>query len=180
MVNTDDTVVIGKVAGTYNSVARPADTVETPGNLRTNGLTRAGSETGTSQSPGISGDIFAGLVTRRINSTDNTDGSVVARTDNITLIRDGTIAGLRISFTASTGRTLHCMGVDSTGASVNARVVIPAGTGTMNVYSDAQNVEFAQCSFGNTSNQIHLTQVTLQRRQGSSYWIGTVTSTFNQ
>lgn len=50
VVNFNDTIVIGKVAGNYvvNGVSsmRPADMVQIPGNQRTIGLARAGSETG--------------------------------------------------------------------------------------------------------------------------------------
>lgn len=43
-VGTSDTIVIGKTAGTYDSVARPADTVQIPGNLNLLGtLTANGS-----------------------------------------------------------------------------------------------------------------------------------------
>lgn len=37
IVSTSDTIVLGKVAGTYNGEARPADTVQIPGNLTVNG-----------------------------------------------------------------------------------------------------------------------------------------------
>jgi Chaperone of endosialidase len=37
VVNTSDTIVLGKVAGTYNGVARPADTVQIPGDLNVAG-----------------------------------------------------------------------------------------------------------------------------------------------
>lgn len=43
-VGSSDTIVLGKVAGTYDSVARPADTVQIPGNLNLAGtLTANGS-----------------------------------------------------------------------------------------------------------------------------------------
>lgn len=37
IVSTNDTIVLGKVAGIYDSVARPADTVQIPGNLNVAG-----------------------------------------------------------------------------------------------------------------------------------------------
>lgn len=37
VVNANDTIVLGKTAGTYNGVARPADTVRIPGNLSVSG-----------------------------------------------------------------------------------------------------------------------------------------------
>ena len=37
IVLSSDTIVLGKAAGTYNGVARPADTVQIPGNLNVSG-----------------------------------------------------------------------------------------------------------------------------------------------
>jgi hypothetical protein len=41
VVNANDTIVLGKVAGTYGGAARPADTVQIPGNLTVNGTLSA-------------------------------------------------------------------------------------------------------------------------------------------
>ena len=41
IVGASDTIVLGKVAGTYNAVARPADTVQIPGNLNIVGTLNA-------------------------------------------------------------------------------------------------------------------------------------------
>src|SRR5207247_5250522 len=44
VVGANDTIVIGKVAGTYDTVSRPADTVQIPGTLSVTGnLTANGS-----------------------------------------------------------------------------------------------------------------------------------------
>jgi hypothetical protein len=42
ITNASDTIVLGKVAGTYDGVARPADTVQIPGILSTNNVFKPG------------------------------------------------------------------------------------------------------------------------------------------
>lgn len=158
-------------------IGRNTDTVRIPG------TTRVGLETGSTQLPAVNATGgYTGLITRRVNSNVVTAGQIIARTDNMTLERDGSAGGLQISYTAvATNRSLLCMGVTSTGATLNARIIIPnAAAGTSVVYTNAQSVEFIQCSFGDPYNLNHLTQVTFQRYQSDSYWVGTVTSTFNQ
>ena len=152
------------------------------GQIRTNNLLRVGSETGTTNIPGEFITGFGGLVIRRTESR-NLNG-VIARTDVLQLGRDGTAAGLWIYYSAAltSPQTVHCTGVNSSGATVNSRRMLPVGTpsGGIQIYSDAQNLEYVQCSFGDTFNDKHVTQVVLQRYQNDNYWIGTVTSTYNQ
>ncbi|MGI8639173.1 MAG: hypothetical protein ACR2MG_04395 [Pyrinomonadaceae bacterium] len=152
------------------------------GQIRTGNMLRVGSETGTTNVPGEFITGFGGLVIRRIESR-NLNG-VIARTDVLQLGRDGTAAGLWIYYSAAltSPQTVHCTGVNSSGATVNSRRMLPVGTpsGGIQIYSDAQNLEYVQCSFGDTFNDKHVTQVVLQRYQNDSYWIGTVTSTYNQ
>jgi hypothetical protein len=123
---------------------------------------------------------------RHINSTSNATGQVLARTDKLRLERDGTNGGLRIAWdgnsNTSTNSTVNCMGINSAGASVNryiAPVVTPDSGGTAQVYTDAQNVVYATCSFGDSYNNRHITQVLLQRLPGDNFWAGTVISTFD-
>lgn len=157
-------------------------------NLRTNGLVRSGSETGTSnvpQIPLVSGP-YNGLVTRRINTGTATAGTIVARTNILRLERDGTAGGWRIANDASSGsgeenQSVHCLAVNASGGVVAARLQpVISTTGTTPLFTNAQNIEFMQCSFGNAYAPGHLTQVTLQRYGGDFYWTGTLTSTFNQ
>ena len=156
-------------------------------NLRTSSLTRAGNETGTSQTPQIEPFIgtYDGLVTRRINTPDKTAGQVAARTNVLRLERDGTNGGWRIANDALPGaesrQSVHCLGVNNAGAVITARIqLIGNVAGTTVLYTDAQNIEYMQCSFGNTYNIGHQTQIVVQRYTGDNYWGGTVTSTFNQ
>lgn len=151
------------------------------GNVRNNGMFRGGNETGTSETPAIGGETYNGLVTRRVNSIISTAGRVIARTDTITFERTGSDGGFRVSYTAGGSRTVHCLGVSSTGAVIGSRIVIPQSAGTSQVYTDAQDIEYLQCSFGSTfNNNSHVTQITLERFRGDSFWVGTVTSTVNQ
>jgi hypothetical protein len=140
--------------------------------VRVPGMTRLGSETGTSEAPA-----YNGLVVRRINSYTPSAGSVVARTDFMTLERDGTWGGFRITATGS--GDVRCMGVNSSAVSVNKVLNIP-GAGTTAVYADADNIVFFHCSVGYDWGGGHQTQVSLSRSTGDYYWIGTVTSTYNQ
>ncbi len=156
-------------------------------NLRTNGLIRAGNETGTSETPQFESSIgtYNGLITRRINTTDETAGQVAARTNVLRLERDGSFGGWRIANDVLTGmesrQTVHCLGVNNAGAVIAARIQFGSGAaGTTVLYTNAQNIEYMQCSFGNTYNTGHQTQVVVQRFTADRYWVGTVTSTFNQ
>lgn len=78
--------------------------------------------------------------------------------------------------------TVNCMGMNSSGAPVNryGAAAFLGDAGTLQVFTDAQAVVYATCSFGNSSNAQHVTQVTLQRRDGDYSWVGTVTSSYNQ
>ncbi|HXJ58234.1 MAG TPA: hypothetical protein VNU68_16380 [Verrucomicrobiae bacterium] len=147
------------------------------GDTRMTGLVRAGSEVGTDEPPDH------GLVTRRIRSTTVADGSVVARTDILTLERDGTRGGWRIRYPAArTFLHIACMGVSSSGETANftSSVITPDTPGAVTVYSDAQSVVFFRCSFGNGLEPGQLTEVSLTRFPGSIVWSGSLSSTYNQ
>ncbi len=151
---------------------------------RVTGLLRVGSETGTSEAPNQSG-----LVVRRINSLSFTTNSVVAiarnngNTANVSLMRDGTAGGFVVRYPASPGNvTIACMGIDSSGASKNfyTSLANPGTAGAVQIYTNSQNIVSFQCTFGNTYNAGHVTQVMLSRYVTDSFWVGTVTSTYNQ
>ena len=156
----------------------PTALLDVSGSARARGLLRSGSESGTDQAPSP-----AGLVVRRINSTLSGYGYVVARTDYLTLERDGTSGGFQIRYSSSPGpTTIACMGMDSAGAQVNFYTAItPGSAGTLPLYSNGQNIVHFECTFGRTydSGQ-HLTQVTLSRFASDNYWSGTLISTYNQ
>lgn len=159
----------------------PTASINISGNIRTSNLIRTGSETGTSETPSNASGGYSGLILRRINSGSPTAGLVVARTDVLMLQRDGTDAGWRIAFPANAGpQTAHCIGITGSNTVVSARLRSLSVAGALVVFTNAQNVEFMQCSFGALFSNGHLTQVTLQRDFGDYVWAGTLTSTFNQ
>ena len=155
------------------------------GSAQIAGLLRSGAENGTAESPSP-----AGLVIRRINSTAQTSNSIVALSringnlTNVTLIRDGTLAGFQIQYpAAAAGRlTIAAMGIDSTGAQKNfyTSITAPAVAGVVQVYTNTQNIVHFECSFGDPFANTHLTQVTLTRYSTDYFWNGTVISTLNQ
>ena len=93
-------------------------------------------------------------------------------------------AGLRIAWdpdTASSANTVNCMGINSGGAAVNHySAPVTGSVGTVPVFTNDEDVVYATCSFGNSYNNRHVTQVTLQRKSGDAFWVGSVISTFNQ
>src|SRR5206468_11403328 len=101
--------------------------------LRVRGPLRIGSETGTSETPNP-----AGLVIRRINSTDRHTNQVVARTDRLTLERDGTSGGFLIRYPATPGFiTIACLGINSTGGPENCYTTLDhPGTGVISHVHD--------------------------------------------
>jgi hypothetical protein len=161
-----------------------ANGAQIAGNAQVTGLLRSGSETGTTEAPNPTG-----MVVRRINSFQTTSNTVVAAARAtgglpITLVRDGTSAGFQIQYPASPGNlTIACMGIDSTGTPRNfyTSITSPATAGTVQIYSNALNLEHFECTFGITYNAgQHLTQVTLSRFGADFYWAGTLMSTYNQ
>lgn len=174
-----DTNDVLTVVGTNVGIGTisPSAPLHVAGDTRVEGVTRAGSETGTAQTPD------KGIMTRRVRSTFTAAGGVVARTDKLTLERDGSNGGWRIANVAFPGiTTIAFTGITSAGATVNfvTSFFNPAAAGTTTVFTDAQNVVSLRGSFGDSYSVIHMTEVSLTRYPGDSYWTGTLTSTFNQ
>jgi hypothetical protein len=151
------------------------------GTLSTLGIVDVGSWAGTTDLPDVVTDPngYTGLVVRRINSFTSVAGSVVARTDDLLLERDGTSGGMRITFTGAGTRALRCLVITDPGAVVSAVALNITLAGSLAVGTSG-NV-YLSCMFGDLAGQGHHTEVTIQR-QGltSSTWIGTLASTFNQ
>jgi hypothetical protein len=143
------------------------------------GLLRSGIGTSNSEPPSPDG-----LVLRRINSINPTAGLVVARTDNLTLERDGSNGGFLLRYPAVPGQlTISAMGIDSTGTSKNFYTFLnnPGTAGTVQVYTNSQNVVHFECTFGTTYIAgRHLTKVTLSRYGTDYFWSGDLVSTYNQ
>ncbi len=173
------------------SAAAQAASMFVSGTVRTSGMTREGSEAGTGEPPRVDGFAggFNGLISRRINSTTIALGSVVARTDMLTLERAGTIAGFRLvkTGTGNLRQTLVCQGVTGAGSPLNKVIDVAAGiaTGTpFSVYTDADDAVMMSCVFGGMDTSInaigHHTTVTIARTNTGLIWFGTLTSTYNQ
>jgi hypothetical protein len=126
----------------------------------------------------------AGLIHRRLQSLSTTNGDVVALCDGgIKLIRDGSDGGFKIAYDAGAPRFVVALaGLNSSGTAVNkyATVTSTNSAGTVTLFTDAQNVVFFHCTFGDTYLAGHVTEVTLTRDSSDYYWIGTVSSSFNQ
>jgi hypothetical protein len=141
------------------------------------GVTRFGSGIGTSQAPD------KGLILRRVRSTVNTEGQIVAATDKLTFVRDGSNAGFKIINTDNPGNsTIAFTGVTSSNTTINTvfSMVGSSAAGTNTVFTDAQDIIYLRGSFGDSYNVGHLTEISLTRYPGDFYWTGTITSTFNQ
>lgn len=154
--------------------------------LHVDGRVRMGSETGTSQSP-QNGFAFTygGLVTRRVYSSSNAAGQIVARDDTLRLERDGTAGGLIMIWGPTSNAILNCNGYAVTAAGVVLPIrqtgINQFGGGTRQIALDADQVVSVHATFGNFHNGQHTTTVTLNRSlPTSSVWVGTVTSTFDQ
>jgi hypothetical protein len=144
------------------------------------GVIQEGIETGTSEAPNP-----AGLVRRRINSTFSNPGEVVARTNELTLERDGTNGGflIRNFVTTTSYTTIAIMGVTTAGASFTRYYPITTNQapGTLQIITNADNVGHFECTFGITySSGRHLTRVFLTRYPNDNYWSGDVVTTFDQ
>jgi trimeric autotransporter adhesin len=145
--------------------------------LHVAGPVQIGSGTGTFETPDKA------LIFRRLRSMDYTTGRVVARTDKLTLERDGTSAGFRIVNVASPGpTTIAATGLTGAGATVNFVTTLSgaASAGITAVFTNAQNVVSFRCTFGDSYGPGELTEVSLTRYGSDYFWMGTVNSTFNQ
>ena len=141
--------------------------------------------------PGAAAPVYPagsdGLVVRRVASTSQINGSVVARTDTVTLTRNNTAAGLTLNWVASPGNiTINCIGLttNNTQAIFRATLPNPTSAGVTNVFTDAQKVVHYDISFGNVFNSGHTCHAVLDRYDdgttSDNYITGTLTSTYNQ
>jgi hypothetical protein len=148
--------------------------------LRQTGMVRLGSETGAAD-PGYPDP--NGMVVRRVASLFSTASNIVARTDVLTLERDGSNGGLLIRWSASPGFcAVSATGVTTAGAVLGFHYAIsdPVSTGTATVFNNAQSVAHYDIAFGNTYVEWHTTHVVLDRYDNDNYIVGTVTSSYNQ
>jgi hypothetical protein len=150
------------------------------GNFDLLGLMRQGSEIGTAEPAG------RGIIIRRIQSTNSAAGSIVARTDTVTLERDGTLGGWRIVTAPNAGNVVvSAIAVNANDQVFAKNIVIgpspyPAATNTL--FFDNQYIISLRCSFGSPYDLGHHTEVSIIRtpNQGSPSWVGTLMSSYNQ
>lgn len=178
--NVADTLVARDALGDFNAGLIHVQGVDVTGYIR------SGSETGTSEPPFVPAE--GGLILRRFDSSVMTSGSIVARTDSCTLVRDGTAAGLRINYTNSNEKlSFNAIGLSFYGTNVNFRsTVISSASGFVQLFNNAQRVVHAQISFGDVygAGGAQVTQVVMDRFDSAAendfYLTGTITSTYNQ
>ncbi len=170
---------------TFSGAQTFSANVTATASLRLNGLLRAGSEAGAafpSYPPNPDGS--TGLVIRRIVSTTSVSNSVVARTDQLTLVRDGTASGLNIVFAGGAIWTINATGITRTG-NVVTRVLSTFSPPLWTVvFSDSQKVVHYDISFGDIYDDSHTCHVVLDRYDDGTvsdyFMVGTLTSTYNQ
>jgi hypothetical protein len=164
-----------------NSAAPQNGSIHIDGQVRTSGMLRTGSETGTFERPEYGLPSYEGLVVRRAVSSSASAGLVIARTDGLRLERDGTMGGLRVAWNATRGGTIACMGLTQAGEPVGNFSRVGGSTpGTFQVFTDSQNVVYYSCSFGQENEIGDVTEVTMARDPGFKSWVGTLTSSVNQ
>lgn len=125
---------------------------------------------------------------RRLQSTNSAVGSVVARTDTLTLERDGTLRGWRIVNTANPGQvTIAAIGLGADNRQNWKTIILanPTMPGTNALLSDADvstALVHLHCTFGNSFDVGHQTEVSLSCSPDdySPNWVGTVISSYNQ
>jgi hypothetical protein len=174
----NDQYLIRAAGGVGIGTATPVMQLHVQGDTRVTGVFRSGSETGTSEPSHP-----AGLVVRRINSTSAAVNQVVARNDHVTLERDGSNGGMIIRYPAGAYRqAIACTAMTSTGSLINYYTTLlnPGVASTFSIYSGATNVVQFHCTFGDSYNDGHHTEVNMVREGADFYWVGTLTSTYNQ
>ncbi len=120
VVNSSDTIVLGKIAGTYNSVARPADTVQIPGNLN------------------ITGNLTGGGIVKSVNGLTN--NVALAAGANITITPTGNTLTI-----ASTGGGTNVI-LNQTTPQANANFNVD-GNGTVGGTLTANKIQAADSGF---------------------------------
>lgn len=165
----------------------PTVLLDVAGPIRATGTIRSGTETGGAPASYPTGS--DGLLVRRVRSVAPSAGNVVARTDKLTLERDGTSSGLRLVYPAAPGRqVVNCFGINTNGTTVVYRSTLtnPATAGALTLFADAQRIVHYDISFGDpySTAPAHLTHVVMDRfddgATSDSYMVGTITSSYNQ
>ena len=179
--NTVERLTVQAAGNVGIGTTTPAYPLDVNGSSHVSGTIRMGSETGTSQAPTITG-----IVVRRINSTSSATNQIVARTDLMTLERDGTAGGFLVRFQSNNDNPVVAgTAIDQNGNATNVfKVYFASHVLVDQIFTEAQNVGYFRLSFGDPYTSDHMTEVVLTRFVGggndTANWVGTVTSTYNQ
>jgi hypothetical protein len=162
--------------------------------LHVAGPIRAGSETGTDQSPTsntAAGQFsYSGVLTRRIVSRMSAAG-IVARDNYMQIERDGTPGGFvfRWLVNGPAVKSVRGFAVQANGTiiSVGAESVNNGAAGTAPLIASSSDVVFAHLVFGNFYNSSHFSELTIARTlafgptaQEGGTWTGNLITTWNQ
>ena len=155
------------------------------GRMSATGHVRSGSGTGTAQGPNYNYNgthfNYVGLVTRRAISMMPDDGDIVAVSDEVNLVRDGSNGGLRLEYPAgSDGRVVSGTLVKSDGTVSGVYISLSGSAGSTPVFTNADNVVCAQLMIGNPFQGRSHSEVSLFRSSGDFVWLGTIASTIDQ
>jgi hypothetical protein len=139
-----------------------------------------GSGTGTSEPPN------RGTITRRVNTTANTLGRVVATSSGLQVIRDGTNGGMRVKVLSGGNNTVFYKIYNESGSLLRSvNFAQNSQTADIQLCTDAERASRIEMSFGDVNNIGEWTDLTLSRHISNAnastpYWIGFMTSTVNQ
>jgi hypothetical protein len=155
-----------------------------PSTLQVAGAVRLGSEAGTSQGPSYPAGTYAanGLIIRRVFTNIIGAGGTVAVTPDLSFERDGSNGGFQITKIAGSSLLVcNCTGVNSSGITVS-KALNNLGAGTTVVFSNVENIVYFHCMFGDPffNASQHITEITLTRQATDYFWVGTMTTTYNQ
>lgn len=155
--------------------------VSIPGTLSVTGLVKMGSGTGTAEAPNRS------LITRRVNTSTTTLGTVVATSSGLQVVRDGTSGGMRVRAVSGSNNNVFYKIYNQTGGllrSVNYAQNSQTGD-FIQICTDAERISRIEISFGDSLYAGEWTDLTLNRfisaiNGNYENWVGFMTSTVNQ
>ncbi len=172
VVNSSDTIVLGKIAGTYNGVARPADKVEIPGSGLVSGTFGVGITPSATWRFEVNGDSrfytsSGGEV--RFSSPNAESGMTVFRSGNRADVRfEGTTLKLVTGLTDNPPNSLNGLAIDLNGR-VGIGTLTPASKLTVTglIETTTGGVKFPDgtiqtSAFTGTGNSFILNQTALQ------------------
>lgn len=186
ILDSEASVVRMKIRGDDGAVEVPTslvvDTISPNLGLRVEGMVRSGSETGTDQPP-TTAYPYTGMVNRRIASTTTATGSVVARSQFMRLVRDGSFGQFTMEWDALSlnDQVVYGTGIKADGTTISIVFNFggPVDAGSQVLFTDTDVVRL-DLAFGTTFNIREMTEVTMMRSLGDFWWTGSLTSNWDQ